>query len=311
MIVAFVTHEAAVIPQHIRARIASAGITLKCHNCGKEHDELLRFAGDADVIWFWGDAVRVTPEMLDKLPRCKALFRSGSGVDALPCEAARKRGIAICNTPDSIAEAVAEHAVTLLLSLARLIPQQDRCTRNGQWGVLLPSLQWHITGRTLGLVGYGRIARRVEKMLSGFNLKTLYYDPMVPGSTPLDDVLRQADFVSLHCPLTAETRNLIGERELGLMKPKALLVNTSRGAVVNEEALYHALKNGVIGGAALDVMVQEPFDLKSPLFTLDNLIVTPHIAAFSADFTKNFWEYSAAKLEELALKFKTSETSNG
>ena len=304
MIVAFVTHEAEVIPSHIRERIASAGITLKCHRCGKGPDELLRFAGDADVIWFWGDAVRVTPEMLDKLPCCKALFRSGSGVDALPCEHARERGIEICNTPDSIAEAVAEHAVTLLLALARLIPQQDHCTRNGQWGVLQPKLQWHITGRTLGLVGYGRIARRVEKMLSGFSLKTLFHDPMVPGSIPLDDVLRQSDFVSLHCPLTAETRNLIGERELGLMKPKALLINTSRGAVVNEEALYHALKDGVIGGAALDVMAQEPFDLKSPLFTLDNLIVTPHVAAFSADFTKNFWEYSAAKLEELAAKFK-------
>ena len=304
MIVAFVTHEAEVIPEYIRERIASAGVALKCHYCGKEPGELLRFAGDADVIWFWGDGVRVTPKMLDRLPHCKALFRSGSGVDALPCEEARKRGIEICNTPDSIAEAVAEHAVTLLLALARLIPQQDRCTRNGQWGVLQPSLQWHITGRTLGLVGYGRIARRVEKMLSGFNLKTLYYDPMVPGSIPLDDVLRQADFVSLHCPLTAETRNLIGERELGLMKPKALLINTSRGAVVNEEALYNALKNGVIGGAALDVMAQEPFDTNSPLFTLDNLIITPHVAAFSADFTKNFWEYSATKLEELATKYK-------
>ena len=299
MIVAFVTHEAEVIPQYIRRRIADAGIELKCHCCSNGPDELLHFAEDAAVIWFWGDEVRITPEMLDKLPKCKALFRSGSGVDALPCQRARELGIAICNTPDSIAEAVAEHTVTLLLALARLIPQQDRCSRNGSWRKLQDALQWHITGRTLGLVGYGRIARRVEKMLGGFDLKTIFHDPMVPGSIPLDELLRQADFVSLHCPLTAETRNLIGEQELSLMKPKALLVNASRGGIVNEEALYYALKNGVIGGAALDVMEQEPFDVHSPLFTLENLIITPHLAAFSADFTKNFWEYSAAKLEEL------------
>ncbi|MBR6374068.1 MAG: hypothetical protein IKS20_12890, partial [Victivallales bacterium] len=303
MKVAFVTHEAEVIPLYIRQRIADAGIELKCHCCGKEPSELQRFAGDADVIWFWGDEVRLPPDMLDRLSHCKALFRSGSGVDALPCERARQLGILVCNTPDSIAEAVAEHTVTLLLSLARLIPQQDRCSRNGEWRKLQNALQWHITGRTLGLVGYGRIARRVEKMMSGFNLKTLFHDPMLPDSVPLDDLLRQADFVSLHCPLTAETRNLIGERELALMKPKALLVNASRGGIVNEEALYNALKNGVIGGAALDVMEQEPFDTQSPLFTLDNVVVTPHLAAFSADFTKNFWEYSAAKLEELAGLF--------
>ncbi len=302
MIVAFVTHEADVIPQYIRERIDAAGISLKCHFCGKEPEELLHFAADADVIWFWGDAVRLTPEMLDMLPKCKALFRSGSGLDALPCERAKVLGMEVCNTPDSIAEAVAEHAVTLLLSLARLIPQQDRSVREGRYGQLLGSLQWHITGRTLGLVGYGRIARRVEKMLSGFSLKTVFHDPMVAGSLPLDDVLRQADFVSLHCPLTPDTRHLVGERELGLMKPKALLINTSRGAVVDEAALYRALRNGTIGGAALDVMEQEPFDLQSPLFTLDNVIFTPHVAAFSADFTKNFWEYSAAKLEELAKR---------
>ena len=303
MIAAFVTHEAEAIPQEIRDRIAAAGIVLKCHDCGKEPQELLDFAADAQVIWFWGDEVRVLPEMLEHLPNCRALFRSGSGVDSLPCARAKELGIAICNTPDSIAEAVAEHAVTLLLGLARLLPQEDANSRSGQWRKLQNSLNWHITGRTLGLVGYGRIARLVEKMLSGFSLKTIHYDPFSPGSTPLEELLKQSDFVSLHCPLTAQTENLINADTLKLMKPDALLVNTSRGGVIDEAALYDALKEKRIGGAALDVLVQEPFDTSSPLFSLDNVIFTPHLAAFSADFEKNFWNYSVDKLIELQKKF--------
>lgn len=303
MITAFVTHEENAIPQDIRDRIRQAGITLKCHDCGKDPQELLSFAGDAQVIWFWGDEVRVTPEMLDFLPNCRALFRSGSGVDSLPCARAEELGIAICNTPDSIAEAVAEHAVTLLLGLARLLPQEDTNSRTGQWRKLQGALNWHITGRTLGLIGYGRIARTVEKMLSGFSLKTIHHDPFSPASTPLDELLKRSDFVSLHCPLTPQTAQLINAETLRLMKPDALLINTARGGVIDEKALYEALKEHRIGGAALDVMEQEPFDTSSPLFTLDNVIFTPHLAAFSADFEKNFWNYSVDKLIELQKKF--------
>ena len=307
MIAAFVTHEESVIPPEIRTRIRNGGITLKCHDCGKDPRELLRFAGDADVIWFWGDEVRITPEMLDDLPRCRALFRSGSGVDSLPCERAKELGIRICNTPESISEAVAEHTVTLLLALARLIPQEDRNSRTGRWRALQDSLNWHITGRTLGLVGYGRIARLVEKMLSGFSMKVIHYDPFTPDSTPLDDLLGCADFVTLHCPLTPETKHLLNAERLARMKPGALLVNTSRGGVIDEQALYDVLKEHRIGGAALDVMEQEPFDTSSPLFSLDNVIFTPHLAAFSADFEKNFWNYSADKLLTLQKELTSAD----
>ena len=307
MIAAFVTHEESVIPPEIRARIRNGGITLKCHDCGKDPRELIRFAGDADVIWFWGDEVRITPEMLDDLPKCRALFRSGSGVDSLPCERAKELGIRICNTPESISEAVAEHTVTILLALARLIPQEDRNSRTGRWRELQNSLNWHITGRTLGLVGYGRIARLVEKMLSGFSMNVIHYDPFTPDSTPLDDLLGCADFVTLHCPLTPETKHLINAERLARMKPGALLVNTSRGGVIDEQALYDVLKAHRIGGAALDVMEQEPFDTSSPLFPLDNVIFTPHLAAFSADFEKNFWNYSADKLLTLQKELTSAD----
>ena len=305
MIAAFVTHEESVIPPEICRRIRSGGVTLKCHDCGKDPQELIRFAKDADVIWFWGDEVRISPEMLDQFPRCRALFRSGSGVDSLPCERAKELGILICNTPESISEAVAEHTVTLLLALARLIPQEDRNSRTGRWRELQNALNWHITGRTLGLVGYGRIARLVEKMLSGFHLNVLHYDPFTADSTPLEKLLSCADFVTLHCPLTPETKHLINADRLALMKPNVLLVNTSRGGVIDEKALYNALKDHRIGGAALDVLEQEPFDTSSPLFSLDNVIFTPHLAAFSADFEKNFWNFSADKLLALQKQFTT------
>ena len=217
----------------------------------------------------------------------------------LPGAAAKELGIGVFNTPDSISESVAEHAVSLLLSAARQIPQLDTQVRQGcQWGDPIP-LQWHLTGRTLALVGYGRIARRVEELLIGFRMKTLHHDPFLKDSLPLDDMLAQADFISLHCPLTDETRNLIDARRLALMKPNAILVNTSRGAVVDETALADALRNHRLGGAALDVLCDEPPASDNPLLHLPNVIITPHIAAFSADFERNFWGCSAAKVIEI------------
>lgn len=135
-------------------------------------------------------------------------------------------------------------------------------------------------------------------------MNVIHFDPFSKDSVPLDELLANSDFVSLHCPLTENTRHLIGMRELKLMKRNAVLVNTSRGAVVNEKALIEALKNGIIGGAALDVTDPEPPEKDNPLFRMDNVIVTPHIAAFSADFEKNFWQCSVEKLKTLSGKFK-------
>jgi D-3-phosphoglycerate dehydrogenase len=238
--------------------------------------------------------------VLEKLPECRALFRSGSGLDALPVARATELGIAVCNTPESIAESVAEHAVALLFSLVRQIPQFDREVRGGEWNSGNSRTRWHLSGRTLGLVGYGRIARNVEQMVSGFKMRVLHFDPFSPTSTPLDDLLKESDFISLHCPLSEATHHLIGAEELKLMKAGVLLVNTSRGPVVDETALIAALKSGRIGGAALDVTAEEPPSPDNPLQEMDNVILTPHVAAFSADFEKNFWDCSVKKL--IALK---------
>lgn len=261
--------------------------------------DLLAAFPDAEVCWMFGPNTCLKPEALEKMPGVKALLRSGSGLDALPCDWAKAHGVGVYNTPESIAECVAEHAVALLLSYARQIPQYNARAKAGyEWGKV-EGMDWHVSRRTLGLVGYGNIARRVEKMMSGFDVEVLHYDPYAPGSLPLEEVLRRSDFVSVHCPLTPETKGLVNAERLALMKKNALLVNTSRGPVVDEEALADALDAGTIGGAAIDVMCDEPPAPDSRLLRHPKCVVTPHVAAFSCDFEKNFFAASVAKLEKI------------
>ena len=282
------------VPADCLKRIRDAGIEIACRNCGGP-DEVVAFAQDAELVWMFGPNCHLTAGALRRLPKCRAIFRSGSGIDALPCETAKELGVAVLNTPESISECVAEHAVSLLFAVIRRIPHYDRAVRAGNWE--LPNgMNWHISRRTLGLVGYGRIARAVERMVSGFGMRVIHYDPFAADSVPLDDLLAQSDYVSLHCPLTEETRGIIDARRLSLMKRNAILINTSRGPVIDEAALVAALKDGTIAAAGLDVLDNEPPPADHPLFALDNVVLTPHIAAFSADFEKNFWGCSAEKI---------------
>ena len=306
MKVAYISGAESDIPAEYVAQIRAAGITLECRLCEGE-EATADFCKDADFVWMRGPNRGLTGAVLKRLPKCRAIMRSGSGMDALPCKEAKELGIQALNTPESIAESVAEHAVSLLFAAARRIPRYDKETRNGYvWGEVLP-MEWHLTGRILGLVGYGHIARLVERMVKGFNMQVIHYDPFLPDSVPLETLLAQSDFVSLHCPLTPDTHHLMNVERFALMKPKSILVNTSRGPVVDTNALADALKNGTIGAAAIDVIEDEPYGAPlppdSPLFSLPNLIITPHIAAFSADFEKNFWSSSVNRI----LKFAAPE----
>ena len=303
--VAMIARERKDVPEWVRDRLdAIAGLELAYDHCRTE-DELLAIAADADMIWTMGPNKVLTPAVLPKLRRCRAIFRSGSGMDGYPVAEAGALGIAMCNSPESISEAVAEHAVALLFSLVRQIPFSDRRMR-GERNVQV-NLRWHLSGSTLGLVGFGRIGSRVCEMMAGFRMTVLVYDPFTPpeqirryGAIPveLNELLARADFLSLHCPLTEQTRHLIGAKELAAMKKGALLVNTSRGAVIDESALIEALRNGQLGGAALDVTDPEPPVADSPLFALPNLILTPHNAAISGQFERNFWEVSIQVINE-------------
>lgn len=285
------------LPDGIAAAIR-AFASFEAKRCGTP-DELAQNFPDAEILWMFGPNLCLKPEALDRLPAARALFRSGSGLEALPLEYAKARGLAVYNTPESISESVAEHTLALLLAFVRQIPQYNARAKEGyEWGKV-EGMDWHLSRRTLGLVGYGNIARQVEKMAGGFDMTVLHHDPFAPDSTPLEELLSRSDYVSVHCPLTPETKGLFNAERLALMRRNAILVNTSRGPVVDEEALADALDKGVIGGAALDVMCDEPPALTSRLLQNPRCIVTPHVAAFSADFEKNFWWCSVEKLRAI------------
>jgi len=268
------------------------------------------------VIWTVGANTCLTADVLPRLPRCRAIMRSGSGLDDLPVAAARARGLLVANTPEAIAETVAEHAVAMLLGLARRLAEHDRAVRRGEWYSGPDGARWHVRGQTLGLVGFGLIAREVVAMLQGFRMRFLAHDPYAPeadlraqGADPvaLETLLRESDFVSLHCPLTPQTKGLLDARAFAAMKPGALLINTSRGGVVDEAALLEALQSGRLGGAALDVLEQEPPRGDHPLLRLEQVLFTPHIAAFSDVFEERFWRASITKLKQLEARIKETK----
>ena len=235
---------------------------------------------------------RIDTELLDRAPELRVISQMAVGVDNIDVSACTKRRIPVGNTPGVLTETTADLAFALILAAARRLVEADRFTRSGEWTTWSPML---LTGpdvhhATLGIIGMGRIGREVAKRARGFDMRVLYhYRRPYPESTgelgaeyaSLNDLLEQSDFVSLHVPLTPETRHLIGREQLRRMKRTAILINTARGPVVDEAALYEALKEGIIAGAGLDVFEIEPLALTSPLLKLDNVVALPHIGSAS------------------------------
>jgi D-3-phosphoglycerate dehydrogenase len=274
-------------------------------------EQVLSVAADADVVFVAGGSRVVTAEVLGGLERCGALLRSGAGTDNIPVDEATRLGIVVAHTPMAHAHAVAEHTVGLLFGTVRRIALQDRFVRQGKWDRTLASPDWHVFGQTLGLVGFGNIGQLVAKKLSGLDMRILVADPVVDtavvaahGATSvgLDELLQTSDYISLHTPLTKGTYHLIGERELKLCKPRAVLINTARGPVVDEPALIRALTEGWIAAAALDVLEQEPTPSDNPLLGLDNAIITPHIAGISDESFDLVRKHSIDSLIALSKK---------
>ncbi len=240
---------------------------------------------------------KVTEEVLAVEPRrAKLVANFGVGFNNIDVEAAKARGVAVSNTPDVLTDATADLAMTLLLMVARRTGEGERHLRGGQWTGWRPThmLGTQVTGKTLGLVGMGRIARAVaQRAHHGFKMKVIYHDPFPPpadvasalGAEPretLDDVLREADFVSLHCPALPETRHLMNRDRLARMQPHAFLVNTARGDVVDEAALVEALASKRIAGAGLDVYEREP-QVTQALTTMDNVVLLPHLGSATTE----------------------------
>jgi lactate dehydrogenase-like 2-hydroxyacid dehydrogenase len=236
---------------------------------------------------------RVTDDVLSAEPRrAKILANFGVGFNHIDIEAAKKRGIAVSNTPDVLTEATADIAITLLLMISRRTGEGERHVRSGAWTGWRPThmLGSQVSGKVLGLVGMGRIARAVSKRAHhGFGMRVIFHDPYPPspaeaaalGAEPrgsLEQVLGEADFVSLHCPAMPETRHLMNRERLGQMRRSAYLINTARGDVVDEAALVQALANGTIAGAGLDVFEKEP-RVSPELLAMENVVLLPHLGS--------------------------------
>ncbi len=229
---------------------------------------------------------KVTEEVIEAGQRLKVIARAGAGLDNVDVKAAERRGIAVVNAGESVAVAVAELTLGLIISLARKIPQAHFSLKEGRWEKQA-FLGTQLQGKTLGIVGLGRIGRALAKRAMALEMVLVATDPFISPEkalqlginlVPLETLLQISDFVSLHVPLTPQTRKMIGWRELCLMKPTAYLINTARGGIVDEEALARALEEGRIAGAAIDVFEREP-PVGSPLLCSDKVILTPHIGA--------------------------------
>jgi glyoxylate reductase len=234
---------------------------------------------------------QINAELMDKAKSLKIVSNYAVGYNNIDVEEATRRLIMVTNTPDVLTDTTADCAFMLLMAISRRLAEVDKYVREGKWvkawgpKMFLGS---DIHGKTLGLIGLGRIGSAMVPRAKGFNMKIIYTDmhrnldkekALGVDYKELDDLLREADYVSVHVPLTDETMRLIGERELELMKPTAYLINTSRGPIVDEKTLYKALSDHVIAGAALDVYEKEPVDIDNPLMGLNNVILTPHIGS--------------------------------
>ncbi|MEM2400527.1 MAG: glyoxylate reductase [Candidatus Bathyarchaeia archaeon] len=268
---------------------------------------IIEKARDADaLVTLLSD--KIDAEIFDAAPKLKIVAQMAVGFDNIDVEEATRRGIYVTNTPGVLTETTADFAWALLMAIARRVVEADRYVREGKWKV-----GWHpsmllgrdVYGATLGIIGVGRIGSAVARRAKCFNMRILYYDvvrnPQIEKETgatfvDLDTLLRESDFISVHVPLTKETYHLINAERLKFVKKTAYLINTSRGPVVDEKALYEALKEGRLAGAALDVFEQEPLPTDSPLLRLDNVILTPHIASASYETRSRMAEMVAENL---------------
>ena len=283
---------------------------------GKDKDKLAEIIGNYDGLAI-RSATKVTPKILEQAGNLKVIGRAGIGVDNVDIPAATARGVIVMNTPFGNSITTAEHAISLMLALARQIPDADASTRAGKWeknrfmGV-------EIFGKTLGVIGCGNIGSIVADRGVGLRMKVIAYDPFLSQEralqlgvekVELDDLLRRADFITLHTPLTEKTRNVIDANALAKMKKGVRIINCARGGLVDEAALVDALKSGHVAGAAFDVFVEEPAT-SNPLFELPNVVCTPHLGASTAEAQENVALQVAEQMSDYLLRGAISNAVN-
>ena len=291
-----------------RSVLERLGAELVIHQARTEA-ELISACHGADALL--NQYAQITPTVIESLDRCRVIVRYGVGIDTINVPAATRRGIWVCNVPDYGTDEVSDHTVTLLLAAARKLVPLVNAVQAGRWDVNIAKPIRRLRGSTLGLVGLGRIGSAVARKARPFGFELIAaHDPHVGGShfaerdvrgVNLDELLAMADYVSIHCPLTEETHHLIGERELGRMKKSAFLINTARGAIVDNAALARALREGRIAGAALDVVETEPIPHDDPLLGLSNCLITPHAAWYSEEASRDLKTKAAEEVARVLL----------
>ena len=263
-------------------------------------------AADADAV-LTNKAI-VGREQIAALPRLKYVGVLATGFNIVDVAAARERGIPVCNVPEYSTPNVVQATWALILELANRVGHHDRTVHEGHWAACHDFCYWHgdlveLAGRTLGIVGHGRIGRGVAAVGRAFGMRVIHHRRQGggdPAYVDLDTLFRESDVVSLHCPLTPETKGLVDARRLAMMKPTAFLVNTARGPLVDEAALAAALNAGQIAGAAVDVLSVEPPPASNPLLTAKNCVITPHVAWATRDARRRLIDVTAANLAAFA-----------
>ena len=291
-----------------RKIIQGAGFGLIAAQC-KTEDDVIGIARDADAVI--AQYAHVYAKAINAFTRCRVIARYGTGVDIVDVAAATRRHILVTNVPNDWCEnEVADHAVALTLSLARKLGSYDAATRAGTWRWQTGEPLHRLRGSTLGLLSFGAIAQAIAARAAGFGLRIIAHDPYQPaadivagGAEPVSfgELLGQSDYLVIQAPLTAQTHGLIGEAELRQMKPGAVLVNTGRGPIVDDAALYRALHEGWIAGAGLDDIAEEPAKQRdwkpvNPLLRLDNVIITPHAAYYSEEAIHTVRDFAASEV---------------
>jgi len=300
-----------------RAELATIGAHLTRVQCLSE-DDVIHKCQRADALMVqWAP---ITRRVIDHLPNLKAISRYGIGYDMIDVKAAAERGIPVCNVPDYCTEEVATHAFTLLLASARKLIPLAASTAAGSWSVLDVARPVHrLGGQVLGLVGGGRIGRQLAAMAGSCGLQVIIHDPYAEhagtkasGSyVSWEALLSRSDFISIHCPLNDETAGMFNHDAFQKMKPNAVLINTSRGGVVDTEALIAALRNGTIGGAAIDVLADEPPQPGTLPSNTPNLIVTPHAAWYSEEALDALQQGTARAIVDLYCSKLPASVVNG
>jgi len=283
------------------------GVELRAGQCRSE-EEIIALAQEADAIL--NCYAKMTARVIAALKRCKVIARYGIGVDNVDIAAATRAGIVVTNVPDYCVDEVSDHALALLLALARRVVAADAAVKGGAWDVVAHKGIQRLRGQTLGLLGFGKIARALAAKAQALGMQVLAVDPFVDAetmaclkvrATDLDTLLAESDAVSVHVPLSPETRGIVGERALARMKPTAILINTSRGGLVDEQALAATLTAGRLAGAALDVVEKEPLPPDHPLRQAPNIILTPHLGFYSREAVV---ELQTKVAEEAARAFR-------